>query len=228
MANLHSFYEPIHESTVFGNLWGGADDTIRRDFFQEKEDILEDKGDSALSLEEKEELRNLQGSLQKARSMVKTELDRYHDLKDVEEEYIALRHLIEATLEDTLRKLEFLKDAYQKKLNLEACVEEEDHQKACRENLMALKDLMLHKVQAECQGTQQALSASKTKLRMLSEFCSVQRRVSQVHFCPICYQKEIDVYCDPCGHTFCSDCIKTNYCYLCRCRINKVSKLFFT
>jgi hypothetical protein len=46
--------------------------------------------------------------------------------------------------------------------------------------------------------------------------------------CTICFNNTISHCCNPCGHTYCSDCIdKTNNCYICRSIIHNNIKLFF-
>jgi hypothetical protein len=45
--------------------------------------------------------------------------------------------------------------------------------------------------------------------------------------CTICFNNTISHCCNPCGHTYCSDCIdKTNNCYICRAIIHNKIKLY--
>jgi len=45
--------------------------------------------------------------------------------------------------------------------------------------------------------------------------------------CPICYTNEVEFFCDPCGHTYCSNCNVGNRCPTCRTNINKMCKLYY-
>jgi hypothetical protein len=46
--------------------------------------------------------------------------------------------------------------------------------------------------------------------------------------CTICFNNTISHCCNPCGHTYCTDCIdKTDNCYICRAIIHNNIKLFF-
>ena len=48
--------------------------------------------------------------------------------------------------------------------------------------------------------------------------------------CPICFNEKVDQYLQPCGHTYCGECIKkvTNRCFSCNQTVTKKSRLFFT
>jgi hypothetical protein len=48
--------------------------------------------------------------------------------------------------------------------------------------------------------------------------------------CSICLNKEVDSYFVPCGHTFCSQCIKKNNgdCFICRKKVLTVNSLFYS
>ena len=46
--------------------------------------------------------------------------------------------------------------------------------------------------------------------------------------CPICYDNKVSHCINPCGHTFCGDCIKNLHgeCFMCRIKIKNVIKMF--
>ena len=50
---------------------------------------------------------------------------------------------------------------------------------------------------------------------------------SKMPVCPICMNAGVEVFCNPCGHTYCSACIQSDKCYLCRMKIIKIQRLFF-
>ncbi|MFM2392443.1 MAG: Zinc finger, type finger, partial [Bacteroidota bacterium] len=66
----------------------------------------------------------------------------------------------------------------------------------------------------------------KRKLKQLSQFYNFSKKIDFGYICPICYNKEISLICVPCGHSFCSGCLKTDYCYLCRTKIEKKQPIF--
>jgi len=51
--------------------------------------------------------------------------------------------------------------------------------------------------------------------------------------CPICFEDEVDICINPCGHTLCNRCIISNRnsndrCYSCRGRVGDYIKLYFS
>lgn len=48
--------------------------------------------------------------------------------------------------------------------------------------------------------------------------------------CPICYESKISHCINPCGHTFCADCVKNlnGECFMCRVKVRNVIKMFIT
>lgn len=44
--------------------------------------------------------------------------------------------------------------------------------------------------------------------------------------CSICLTNEVSQFCEPCGHSYCKNCLKSTYCYICRVKINKIHRLF--
>ena len=50
---------------------------------------------------------------------------------------------------------------------------------------------------------------------------------NETNKCSICLDNTISYCCSPCGHTYCSDCIKkTNNCYICRGIIHNKIKIY--
>lgn len=47
------------------------------------------------------------------------------------------------------------------------------------------------------------------------------------HGCPVCMNRDVNMYCDPCGHCFCDRCIRGAFCYICRADIKRVRPIHF-
>lgn len=57
---------------------------------------------------------------------------------------------------------------------------------------------------------------------------SIKREINPELLCQICYENRVDTVLIPCGHTWCSNCIKpTDRCYICRQYIEKTHTIFF-
>jgi len=49
------------------------------------------------------------------------------------------------------------------------------------------------------------------------------------HLCPICFDKEVNSTINPCGHTYCFQCVsRVKCCPLCKTNILFISKIFFS
>lgn len=218
--SLDSFFEPIQETTVFGN--NIEDKHVLIPFH------LENTSGCSTSAEaepQDEELIAIETSMQKARGVIEENLSQYHKWKDQQDVYQKLQKLIQTTLDDLNLRLRFLKDAFEKRFPEQS---PEDAIRVIEEKVVDLKDTMLTPVDARVHEAEEHIRKAKRKLQAMTGFVNLTRNLSLAHMCPICYQEEVSVYCDPCGHTFCLQCVKSNYCYLCRTKINKVMKLYFT
>lgn len=71
------------------------------------------------------------------------------------------------------------------------------------------------------------LSENSTTIRKLGDAYNIFRTLSYSYLCCICLQNTVDVYASPCGHTFCNACLKSNFCYFCRKKVDKISKIYF-
>lgn len=55
----------------------------------------------------------------------------------------------------------------------------------------------------------------------------IEKELTDIKCCPICYDKDIDTSLD-CGHTFCYSCAeKLFHCAICNKQIEKLLKIFF-
>ena len=55
----------------------------------------------------------------------------------------------------------------------------------------------------------------------------LKKELEEKNKCSICFNNTISHCCNPCGHTYCNDCInKTNNCYICRGIIHNKIKLY--
>lgn len=69
----------------------------------------------------------------------------------------------------------------------------------------------------------------KTKgiLTQLSDVYCIHKNTKAYHVCPVCYDNQVEVYCNPCGHVFCKPCLKNELCPICRSHITNTGNLYF-
>lgn len=73
----------------------------------------------------------------------------------------------------------------------------------------------------------QEINKNNSIIRYLSNTYNILKNTSLGHTCSICLMNEVTQFCDPCGHCYCSKCMKGNYCYMCRMKVNKLNPLFY-
>ena len=73
------------------------------------------------------------------------------------------------------------------------------------------------------------LKKSEIILAKLSSGFGILKNINVGIACPICINNHVNVFVSKCGHVFCNSCIeKSNYCYMCRTKIDKINKLYFS
>lgn len=51
----------------------------------------------------------------------------------------------------------------------------------------------------------------------------------KLNYCQICFDNDINTVLVPCGHSYCSECIKdSNICFFCRANISKKQHIIFS
>lgn len=90
-----------------------------------------------------------------------------------------------------------------------------------------IKQKLDNKVNKEINEIDEQIKRSEYIIHSLGDAFSIFKSTSFTYLCSICLTNNIDVYVD-CGHTYCSSCIKNNFCYICRKRVAKVNKLYFS
>ena len=71
---------------------------------------------------------------------------------------------------------------------------------------------------------------SFNKLLQLKDVYGVLHNQNNTTQCKICFNRQVDLFLVPCGHTFCQDCVTpdTKRCHICRLLIHKLCNLFFS
>lgn len=111
-----------------------------------------------------------------------------------------------------------------------------DAKKACR----AAEDIVEKKVREgwrkENSKITDELQYAETNLAVLRDYLSLSVKSlipegqAKANMCPICYEKEVNRCCVPCGHTVCSGCAAQggSECMTCRTHLDKTIPLFFS
>ena len=91
------------------------------------------------------------------------------------------------------------------------------------------KDKNINDLKNKLEIRQNIINALKIQLEDKNKDINVlKNKNDETNKCSICLDNTISHCCSPCGHVYCSDCIKkTDNCYICRGIIHNKIKLFF-
>lgn len=72
------------------------------------------------------------------------------------------------------------------------------------------------------------ISKSKHIITSLCRTYHILKNTNVGPACPICLHSPVNIFCNPCGHSFCKKCLESaKYCYICRVKIDKLHPLYF-
>jgi hypothetical protein len=111
-----------------------------------------------------------------------------------------------------------------------------DAKKACRTAEEAIEKKVRDKWRDEMKLTNSKLEFAEVNLLSIKEYMSLSVKSlipdgqAKANMCPICYEKEVNRCCVPCGHTLCSTCSDKagTSCVTCRALVDKTIPLYFS
>lgn len=163
----------------------------------------------------------LLAQLTDARKEFKDAIAKYNTIKDKQMHLHEVKAAIRSATNDAIRKIDMVNEAITASASLTTTSEN-------------LKDLFCrYRDDAEAQADidlvilDAGANEAKAKIKELGFLFSFAKGGTVGYPCPICMSSEVTQFCEPCGHTYCSSCMKSTYCYICRMKVNKKHKLFF-
>jgi hypothetical protein len=96
------------------------------------------------------------------------------------------------------------------------------------ENLWDKKNELIEELQSELGVTCIARDRLGAIIMSLAKTYHILRNVPYNHICPICLTNEVDIYLEPCGHTLCNSCNRSDFCHMCRTRVKTSKGIFYS
>lgn len=166
------------------------------------------------------DLKIIQDNVEKGKQLLVETIKRRNEDELKINELVRHKKNVNITCEDMYRNVSFfMKDGSEQLL---------DDVNNIRKHLTSLRTILNDNLEKEIAKHSQRIVEDDHRIRQLGTVYGVLRSTTTTNTCPICLVDMVDRFCDPCGHTFCSSCIKANYCFVCRTKINKVHKLFYS
>lgn len=135
-----------------------------------------------------------------------------------------------ATTERRIRQMqeeiEIIKDKLSSLAIAHECISESSS--TFVKELEAKQDTILEDLKTELALTNIEKDKLSVMIKSLSITYGIIKNAPFTHTCPICITNEVDVYFDPCGHTVCKSCSKSQYCHMCRTKIISIRSLFYS
>lgn len=94
-------------------------------------------------------------------------------------------------------------------------------------SVINLKTKITEKLNDDLFALDSQIKKSGLLIKQMGEAFNIFRTLSYSYLCCICLQNNVEVFASPCGHTFCSSCLKSNFCYFCRKKVDKVNNIYF-
>lgn len=221
--NLDTFFQTLSDSnndsllSIYDNKT--FDDLVneRLDMKLPIDNVKEEDSDEEECDEGKKTFMTL---LQNAKRDLKEDILLYNKLKDEEERLQNLLSTLYEVYHDSNNKLDFIS----------VSVINDDVKEISTPLIDSFKtyyEKMCELLENDKQKNDKLLQDCKKKIKKSIYLYSYTKINSNTHSCPICLSKEVEQFCDPCGHCYCNSCLKSQYCYICRVKVKQIHRLFF-
>lgn len=169
--------------------------------------------------------RNVKKYNSEALSMVKDEIDSFNDKKELVAGKLNIKEYIILSQRELLSRLEIIKDS--------KYIDSKDEYRDMNDEIYVKTKLYFDEIiqclQKDIETLNSNICSCKQKIKKLFSALSIPKALSTYTFnCPICMAERVQLFCDPCGHTYCNKCLKSTNCYICRMKIKKTNPIFFT
>lgn len=184
------------------------------------------KFDSLITEEDKKEFSEINEYVQKGKDILMKELAKSQKLSSEKMELVDMEQKAKSICYESQKNLELLKHVFIDN-NIDT-TELDEHIDTTSFSLGSIYDIIQKNVDGKRTALEEEINKSLAKLTILSKSYNIIKNTTMGHICPICLTNEVDRFCDPCGHSFCSKCIQSTYCYMCRVKINRTKPIYFS
>jgi hypothetical protein len=203
--------------------------TLLKDDYEKRKKIYESKelffelSNNRVHVEPNEELQSLSAAITKGTELLTSELDAHKQLRIKSKCLDESEHFVKNVCIEIKQKIPHVEQYFNK---LDSSVKDK------LENIMTCLDEIMDDVKAivalKKNELEDQIEKNNALLASMADIYGILKHTNIGHVCPICLQNEVNTFCNPCGHCFCSKCMTHTYCYICRTRINKMQPLYFS
>lgn len=202
---------------------------LRKKLYESRDIISEvTKVDESIldSVENKNELIELKKNIEKGKSVLVEELQKHKELAIKNIEINEFETITKSLCAECEYKIALLKAYFQN--HTDVSNELQDYIDGMYYSLQQILDLINTTVESKAKDIKDDIVKNTAIIKYMAETFHTIKESQFGHICPICLTNEVNIFCNPCGHSFCNKCLSNSqYCYMCRLKINKVHPLFF-
>lgn len=232
MDDLFTTTSPIN-TTIYTQISNRQEDNIQQTVFDYR-DILkkldEERACSAekesVDIENKDELDEIKTFVHKGKDLLIRELKQNNVLLDRQQNLTELQNVTKNVCLDFHQKIVQVKT-----LSERNDCGFEDVQSLIDDlvfSIGSLYDVVQTKTSEKLDSLKKEIDKSGNIVRHLADTYHIIKNVQVGPVCPICLNNSVNIFCDPCGHSFCKKCMQSAmYCYVCRSRVNQLKSLYF-
>jgi hypothetical protein len=201
---------------------------LRKKLYEQRSDLLDIEIESHQLIPEdiKNELNEINESVSKGQKLLENELLNYKKLTKEKQDLETFENTGKSTCLECQKKISDLLIHFENQnfstTELRNIVDEVIY---C---IGQIFEILEQQVKDRRETISEKIQMNTSMLKYLSNVYKVLRGTNIGYICPICMNNEVNVFCDPCGHSFCDKCINVSYCYMCKRRINSIKKLYFS
>lgn len=213
--------DSITRPCVFYEVDVNQDFELKQKIYENQELFFKPQEDTNTS--KPTEIQEIEDNVKKGRDMLLTTIKSRNELE-------IQRNHVKTNIKESLKAYDliFSEVSFLAGILRKYDIPEEDVVSALFEKSRQLKSKVCVALREKKNDIEQRINEYDNTIRQLGNVYGILKSAGLNYMCSICLTNTVDVFCDPCGHTYCESCIKSNYCFLCRVKIDKVKKLYLS
>ena len=199
---------------------------LRKQLYEHRNKLIDTESEDGIPQESKKELDEINENVLKGQSLLERELETFRkltkekvDLKDFE------IHAKSTCLECQKMMSQLIihfENQDIKTTELQTFIDEVIYY------IGQVYNIVEDNVKSKNDSLSSRIQKNASYLKYLSDTYKVLRGTNIGYVCVVCMHNEVNVFCDPCGHSFCNKCMTASYCHMCRRKVNTIRNLYFS
>lgn len=204
LQELNAYFDTAADANIRNDLYAFDDDNTHTHM---PEEIPAPELD--------DELAALQINVTKGRELLESTIGEYHKAKAMVDD-------AKQMFEIDQRRVSLIQSSFE---NMNS-----DRFQETKDKFIEANSEMRAQSEAQIKALTDACLVHEQKLRGLRQLYKILKTSDSTFACPICLKNQVECFLNPCGHTYCTNCIMRaeQKCFICRKQYTRVHNLFFS